>query len=168
MKRTILFLLVATLSVASISAQESRKTIYVIDGKQVENFDGSQLTGKTIINYSIDDEKNIHSIITSDLAGDKKVKSVKVLTTEKSMKTDNPITSNVTTDVIRANADEIIYVLDDKIVTCAEIKAMSSSNIDSMTVIKDKNNPVFQKFSQEYKKTSKVDPKCVILIATKK
>ena len=54
MKKTILFLLVALLNFATMSAQEVKKTIYVIDGKKVENFDGSQLKGKTIVNYTID------------------------------------------------------------------------------------------------------------------
>ena len=53
MKRTIILLLVAVLSVATMSAQKIKKAVYVIDGHQVENFDGSQLNGKTIVNYSI-------------------------------------------------------------------------------------------------------------------
>ena len=36
MKKTILFLLVALLNFATMSAQEVKKTIYVIDGKKVE------------------------------------------------------------------------------------------------------------------------------------
>ena len=52
MKRTIILLLVAVLSVATMSAQKIKKPVYVIDGHQVENFDGSQLNGKTIVKYS--------------------------------------------------------------------------------------------------------------------
>ena len=167
MKKTILFLLVAVLSVATMSAQETRKAVYVIDGKQVENFDGTQLVGKTIIDYTIDTKSNIHSIITSDLTGGKEVRSVKVLSTKKVMETDKTVEPEVTTDVIRAEAEEIIYVVDGKIVTNSEVQALSSSQIESMTVIKNKENPVFQKFADEYKKTHKCDPKCVIVIATK-
>jgi hypothetical protein len=168
MKRTILCLLVAALSVAFVHAQETKKTIYVIDGKQVENFDGSQLVGKTIINYSINSSHNLHSIITSDLTGGKEVKSVKVLSTTKVSRPDQSVTSGVTTDVIRAEADEIIYVLDGEIVPYSEIQSMSSSKIDSITVIKDKGNPTFKKFADEYKKTYKTNLTCVILITTKK
>ena len=53
MKKTILLLLVAVLSVATIGAQETKKAVYVIDGKHVKNFDGSQLEGKTIISWTI-------------------------------------------------------------------------------------------------------------------
>ncbi len=168
MKKNILLLLVAVLSVATMAAQETRKTIYVIDGKQVENFDGSQLVGKTVINYYIDSEHNLHSIITSELTGREDVKSVKVLSTSKVLKTDNPVNTSISTDIIRAEADEIVYVLDGKIVPSSEIQSMPSSKIDSMTVIKDKDNPTFQKISEEYKKTYKTVPKCVIIIATKK
>ena len=73
MKKMILLLLVAVLCVATMAAQETRKAIYVIDVKQIENFDGSQLVGKTIVNYSIDHAHNLHSIITSELRGGKEV-----------------------------------------------------------------------------------------------
>ena len=168
MKRTILCLLVAALSVAPVHAQETKKPIYVIDGRQVENFDGTQLVGKTIINYSIDAAHNLHSIITSDLTGGKEVRSVKVLSTTKVGRPDHSVTSGVTTDVIRAEADEIIYVLDGEIVPYSEIQSMSSSKIDSITVIKDKGNPAFRKFADRYKTTNKTNPACVILITTKK
>nr|MBR6146382.1 hypothetical protein [Paludibacteraceae bacterium] len=168
MKRKILLLLVAVFTVASIGAQETRKAIYVIDGKQVEKFDGSQLVGKTIINYSIDPKHNLHSIITSDLTGREDVKSVKVLSTSKVIKSSESAKKGFTTDVIHAEADEIVYVLDGKIVPYSEIQSLSSSKIDSMTVIKDKDNSTFQKISEEYKKKNKASIKCVILITTKK
>ena len=66
MKRTIILLLVAVLSVATMSARKIKKAVYVIDGHQVENFDGSQLNGKTIVKYSIEPVRNIHVIVTSD------------------------------------------------------------------------------------------------------
>ncbi len=168
MKKMIQLLFVAVLSVASVNAQAPRKTIYVIDGKQVENFDGSQLVGKTIINYSIDSTHNLHSIITSDLTEGKEVKSVKVLSTTNVSRTDKPLTSGVTTDVIHAEADEIIYVLDGKIVPYSDIEPMSSSKIDAITVIKDKENATFKKYAEEYMKTNKKQPTCIILIETKK
>ena len=163
MKKSILLLLLAVISFASIHAQETRKAIYVIDGKQVENFDGSQLNGKTI-----DPEHNLHSIITSDMTGGKEVKSVKILSTTKVDRSDAPVATGVTTEVIRAESDEIIYVLDGKNVPYPEIHSMSSSKIESMTVIKDKDNPIFKKFADEYMKTYKKAPTCVIIVTTKK
>lgn len=168
MKKTFLFLLLAVISVASIHARETRKAIYVIDGKQVENFDGSQLAGKTIVNYSIDPEYNLHSIITSDMTGGKEVKSVKVLSTSKVVSSDESDNVGVSTNVIRAESDEIVYVLDGRIVPYSEIQSMTSSKIDSMMVVKDKDNHNFKKFAAEHMKTSNKTPKCVILITTKK
>ena len=83
-------------------------------------------------------------------------------------KTDTPVASGITTNVIRADAEEIVYILDGKIVPYSEIESLSSSRIDNMTVIKDKGSSVFMKYAKEYKKTSKTEPKCVILITTKK
>ncbi|MBQ7743058.1 MAG: hypothetical protein IJT90_09080 [Bacteroidaceae bacterium] len=167
MKKTILFLLVAALSVASVHAQETKKAIYVIDGKQVENFDGSQLNGKTIVNYSIDPKHNLHSIITTDMTGGKEVKSVKVLSTTKVVSSDEA-TAGVTTDVVRTQHDDLVTVVDGKIVSFAEFQSLSSSDIESMTVVRDKENPVFKKFADEHMKTSKRAPACVIIIETKK
>ncbi len=111
MKKMILSLLVAVLSVASVNAQETRKPIYWIDGKQVENFDGTQLVGKTIVSYTIETEHNIHAIITSDLAGGKDVESVKVFSTMKVNKSDTPVAAVITTNFSRADAEEVEYVL---------------------------------------------------------
>ena len=158
MKKTILLLLVAVLSVATIGAQETKKAVYVIDGKHVKNFDGSQLEGKTIISWTI----------TPDMTGGKEVKSVKVLSTSKAISSDESVTPGVTTNVIRTESDEIIYVLNGRIVPYSEILSMSTSKLDSMTVIKDKENHDFKKFADEYIKTSQIAPTCVILITTKK
>jgi len=168
MKKKILLLLVAVITVATMGAQETKKAIYVIDGKQVENFDGSQLVGKTIINYSIDPEHNLHSIITSELTGRKDVKSVKVLSTSKETKSDESVNTGVSADIIHVKADEIAFVLDDKIVPYTEIQPLSSSNIESVTVIKNTKDKNFQKISEEYMKIYKTVPKQIILITTKK
>ena len=167
MKKTILLLLVAVLSVATIGAQETKKAVYVIDGKHVKNFDGSQLEGKTIISWTITPEHNLHSIITSDMTNGKDVKSVKVLSTSKTITSDESVSSGVSTDVVRAEAEEIVYVLDGKIVPYSKIQSIPSSKIDSMKIVKDKDNPDFQKFAKEYKTTANREPKCVILINTK-
>ena len=99
----------------------------------------------------------------------KDVKSVKILTTEKVLQSDEPVTQSdePVTDIIRADAGEIVYVLDGKIVPYSKIQSISSSKIDSMKVVKDKENPVFQKFAKEYKTTANREPKCVIFINTK-
>ena len=102
------------------------------------------------------------------MTGGKEVKSVKVLSTSKAISSDESVTPGVTTNVIRTESDEIIYVLNGRIVPYSEILSMSTSKLDSMTVIKDKENHDFKKFADEYIKTSQIAPTCVILITTKK
>ena len=99
----------------------------------------------------------------------KDVKSVKILTTEKVLQSDEPVTQSdePVTDIIRADAGEIVYVLNGKIVPYSKIQSISSSKIDSMKVVKDKENPVFHKFAKEYNTTANRESKCVIFINTK-
>ena len=65
--RKIIILLCLALTATTLSAQ---RTIYVIDNKTVENFDGSQLLGKTIKEYKISttgkgrDAITVHSVST--------------------------------------------------------------------------------------------------------
>ena len=95
------------------------------------------------------------------------MKSVKVLSTTKVVSSDEA-TAGVTTDVVRTQHDDLVTVVDGKIVSFAEFQSLSSSDIESMTVVRDKENPVFKKFADEHMKTSKRAPACVIIIETKK
>lgn len=65
MKKAIFLALYALLLCLTASAQEN---FYVIDGKRVENFDGSQLVGKTIKHYDLKrlERTTIHNIFTTD------------------------------------------------------------------------------------------------------
>ncbi len=64
MKQLIIITALVLLSCASSFAQ---KNVYIIDGKKVEKYDGSQLVHKKIISYSISQDgngTNTHTIIT--------------------------------------------------------------------------------------------------------
>lgn len=50
MKKLILFFFCLVLTATSLSAQQN---IYVINNQTVENFDGTQLNGKTVVDYKI-------------------------------------------------------------------------------------------------------------------
>lgn len=164
MKRTILSLLMAAFVFATASAQQSVKATYVIDGKKVENFDGSQLKGKTIVNYTIDPEYNIHAIFTSeyDTKG-REIAKVKVITTQESMEAgDGTVTS--TSEVIHVSPnEEALFVLNGKTVPYASFKELPSAKIASLNVIKDKKNPDYIKYSKDAKQA----PKCIVVITTK-
>lgn len=169
MKRTILFLLFAVLSVANMCAQNSQKVLYVIDGKHIENFDGSQLKDKTIISYVISHPGriyDIHDIRTTEYSKGAVNDSVKTIVTDSFSQ---PYVeayakaSDASTKTVQVTEKEIIYVVDTKIVSQSEIEKMSPSQIDSMTIIKDKTNSDYIKYSKE----AGSEPTGIIIIKTK-
>lgn len=165
MKRTILFLLFAVLSVANIHAQETKNITYIVDGTKVENFDGSQLVGKTIVNYTINEEGDVHAIFTSDYEAESgKIGKVTIFSGKGMAYTTEKENAEDTEMRVRAEkSEDILCVVDGKIVSQTELQNMSPSQIDSMTVIKDKTFPDYIKYSTEAGKT----PNAVIIIKTK-
>lgn len=153
MKRIIATTIITVLiSVINISAQELKAT-YVIDGQKVENFNGSQLKGKTITSYTVSD--NVHVIFTTDY-NEQTPTDVKVITTTK------PV-GGATGDTIRlrgVDGHEIVYVIDGKVTSPEEFKSMSTSNIESISIIKSKDDPDFQKYA-------KANSEAVIMMSTK-
>lgn len=153
MKRIIATTIITVLiSVINISAQEVKAT-YVIDGQKVENFDGSQLAGKTITSYTVND--NVHVIFTTDY-NEQTPTRVKVITTTKPVK-------GATGDTIRlrgVDGHEIVYVIDGKVTSSEEFMSMSTSNIESISIIKSKDDPDFQKYA-------KANSEAVIMMSTK-
>lgn len=155
MKRTILFLLFAVLSVANMCAQNSQKVLYVIDGKHIENFDGSQLKGKTIISYVISHPGriyDIHDIRTTEYSKEAVNDSVKTIVTDSFSQ---PYVeayakaSGASIKTVQAEAKETLYVVDGKIVPQSEIQKLSPSQIDSIKVIKDKKDHDYIKYAKE-------------------
>ena len=153
MKRIIATTIITVLiSVINISAQELKAT-YVIDGQKVENFNGSQLKGKTITSYTVSD--NVHVIFTTDY-NEQIPTDVKVITTTKPVR-------GATGDTIRlrgVDGHEIVYVIDGKVTSPEEFKSMSTSNIESISIIKSKDDPDFQKYA-------KANSEAVIMMSTK-
>ena len=77
MKRFIITIFCAALFIASSSAQTSKTTEkYIIDGREITNFDGSQLKDKVILDYKIEPgtECFVHRITTADSLKNLKVK----------------------------------------------------------------------------------------------
>lgn len=165
MKKTILFMLVAVLSTTSISAQNTKKAIYVIDCKVIEKFDGSQLNNKTIVSYSIDSVSNIHSILTSEFVKGKKIASQKIYTTIKKVDIDSlRAVADSLGDRMLISGDNIVWVINDKVVTYGAFKRFFNSNFNTMKVIKDKKDPEFIK----YAKIVAFEPKLIIKATTSK
>ena len=50
----------------------AQKTVFIINGEKIENFDGSQLTGKNILSFNVikDDKGDVYSIHTDEILPD--------------------------------------------------------------------------------------------------
>lgn len=168
MKRIITTAIMAMLlSVGIASAQEKIKisdVIYVIDHKIVASslFDGSQLMNKTIASYQVDPELGLHIIFTSDYTKEKEVYQTKVVTKEDGImvvsydKKGNTVAStNIVTH------PETVHVVDGKVITADEFMAIFPSKIESIKIVKSKDNPDFQKYA-------KANTEVVMMITTKK
>jgi hypothetical protein len=140
------------LQAAQVSVVTDTTNRYVIDERPVENFDGSQLAGKTIVSYEItkiDDDKTIIQVHT-------------IRTKDTRMPTDP------------------IYVIDGKKATKEDFENLNASAIESVSVVKGSNRDHYKNLSgvdiQQYEgwengvilvKTKPVDPnapKTVIVI----
>lgn len=154
MKRIIATTIIAVLlSVISLSAQEVKAT-YIIDGKKVENFNGSQLAGKTITSYTVND--NIHAIFTTDF-NEQTPTGVKVI----SVTTSDKGPADDTIKLRGVEGHEIIYVIDGKVTSSEKFMSTSTSNIESVSIIKSKDDPNFEKYAN-------ANTEAVIMIITKK
>ena len=163
MLTTILSALCAlSLCFTDLSAQADTTDRYFIDGSSVTNFDGSQLVGKTIREYRIQngyDHQNVvrvHNIITSDYkypVGDEvKVISVESMSDEPTINIRS--TSNVDVD------KDIVYVIDGKVISREEFMKVKPSKIASIEIIKETANEIRKKYTDR-------DDVGVILITTK-
>ncbi len=168
MRGTIIFWLAALLAVASLQAQEVKSGHYVIDGKVVKEFDGSQLIGKTITSYSTDQVHNVHIIFTSAYQGDAETmkKEVKAALAEVIPVRDKIVVIHDGDAKPKADQSKI-YVINGKVVPYSELKELSSYKIVSMTVIKNKQHPDYVKYARDAVKYGGVDPEALIIITTK-
>lgn len=138
MKKIIIATIMAfALSIVSIAAQ-TQQTTYIIDGKVIENFNGSQLVGKKIKAYLIEKEKNIHQIFTEDFELPQTSGSVVRISTQG---------GEIKSEGI--NDDETVFVLDGKVISRKEMEAIEASKINSMSVIKHKDHEDFKKYANE-------------------
>ena len=152
--RVAIFTMSKPVSGSGLYASYPSNLSYIIDGQKVENFNGSQLAGKTITSYTVSDD--VHVVFTTDF-NEQTPTDVKVFATTKPVKgaTDETIT------VRGVDGHEIVYVIDGKVKSKEEFMSTQSSNIESMSIIKSKDDPDFKKYA-------KTNTEAVIMISTKK
>ena len=118
-----------------------QQTIYVIDNVTVDNFDGSQLKGKTIGDYQI----------TTTGKGNKAVTVHAITTVKRTMRSHVIVNDNgkiiMKADSLMAQfgvtsfgSDPIqntVYIVDGKVVEESDVKNLPTKQIQSVTVLKD-------------------------------
>ena len=137
--KKILFITVLMLCSVCLWGQQ---TIYVIDNVTVENFDGSQLKGKTIGDYQI----------TTTGKGNKAVTVHAITTVKRTMRSQIIVNDNgqviMKTDTLlnrfggaslksETVVPNFVYVVDGKVVEESEVKNLPAKQIQSVTVVKD-------------------------------
>ena len=122
---SLLFALVGgNLNAASLTAPSDTLVQYFINGQRIEKFDGSQLLGKQIKSYEIDDiispythgPVRIHSIVTEDANLPEPSQQIRIRTTQQVDPT---------------------FVIDGKQVTKKEFEALIPVKIESITIVKN-------------------------------
>lgn len=122
---SLLFALVGgNLNAASLTAPSDTLVQYFINGQRIEKFDGSQLLGKQIKSYEIDDiispythgPVRIHSIVTEDANLPEPSQQIRIGTTQQV---------------------DPAFVIDGKQVTKKEFEALNPVKIESITIVKN-------------------------------
>ena len=133
MKRLIFLALSAMLLCLMASAQENH---YFIDGKRVENFDGSQLVGKTVKHYDLKRLEHviIHNIFTTDdwvkIEGTNSATTVRVLSAEEAAAQGIPLTPGS----MKTSMRNPLIIVDGQEFTGNIYSDIGTGNIKSMNV----------------------------------
>ena len=155
------------LNVSSAESQQDTVHRYVIDNKKVENFDGSQLQGKTIKSYTVTESKNesrnvvyeLHSIETANSAFSYEKNEKRIEINEPGSKEaatygekgEIVIISivNDKDDTADGKISEPLYVIDGKVSDKKDVDVLDVNKIESINVVKDRNE--VKKYTDEEK-----------------
>ena len=127
-------LVCGSLKAAPLTAAPDTLQQYFINGQRVEKFDGSQIVGKTIEAYTIDDiispythePVRVHSIVTEDANLPKPSSTIGFRTV--------------------AGYPDPVFVIDGKQVTKKEFEALNPAKVESVTVVKNGTQETVKKY----------------------
>lgn len=143
MKRIIIAAII-TIALNALNASAQEKTTYIIDGQKVEHFDGSQLSGKLITSYTVDAKTNTHTISTYKRSVQKDGDKIRIVGSGKVSDLNQAQTFR-----FKGGDDEVVCVVDGKVVPQAEVQTMDASTISEVEVIKNQDSPIFKKYAKE-------------------
>lgn len=155
MKKTFTLFISIILSCAGLWAQQ---TIYVIDNVTVENFDGSQLKGKTVKDYQITTTGKgskaitVHAITTTlpvfSISGE--FPKPKINFNKDFSIPDSLLNSvRIHADTLAIGRSKILYIIDGEVTADeAVLRSLNADRISNVTVIRDKS--ALSKFGVPY------------------
>lgn len=131
------------------SQQKIQHPIYIIDGEKSVLFDGSQLEGKIIKNYTIDTD--------TTKAQKASINTIHRITTT----TEQPIRLQGLKNASQNKKQETIYILNGKKVSKTEIEKFPQSNISNIVILKGGTKAATQYSTDPY------DTSTYVVITTK-
>ena len=169
------------LNAAALPAQVDTNDLYLIDNARVENFNGSQLDGKTVVSYKIMRENvagvptRVHFITTNApkdgstpvvVMASPGLNDVTVVSLDKA---EHPSITIRSTDPSKS-VDDILFFVDGKQIASDEFKKLDPKDIASMEVMKDASAEAYLQGLKDQGLVPKdINPKGgVILVRTKK
>ena len=169
MKKFFVLTFIALFVAAASYAQEN---VFIINGDKVENFDGSQLTGKKIISFNVikNEKGDIYNVHTDDILPDslknrplKVTSKVQHITSKALFGSDvaNAYGEKGKNGVLKiftkASKENILYVVDGKSATSQEVKDIAPSRISNIVVLKRGS-----KAAMDYGEVGKTHDICII------
>ena len=135
---------------APAAAPADTTTRYSINGKVVDNFDGSQLNGKYVKSYDIEIIKGkkevikLHNISTTEWnSTDVKVVGYGTMQSFGPDGSSPKIIVRSTT----GEAPNLVYVLDGRVINSDEFQRINPADIVSMEIIKDSSSGIKKKYT---------------------
>lgn len=123
----------------------STKVITNAEGTEVVSYDSK---GNIIASTKITPKSN------GSVIGKSTSPNLKVFTLKEASVSDE-------SKVIQVSKDEMVYVIDGKVITAEQFRSMSASSIESIRIIKSKDDPDFRKYA-------KASTNVVMMMSTKK
>lgn len=169
-----------SLNAAPVPAMADTLHVFIIDYQTVPDFDGSQLVGKTISFYKVsrdmmgDTPVVFHSIRTE---GGPTQPSVTIFSKDENANApsgDVTVVSMGEKITVRSSspsvsADEIVYVVDGKVIASDDFKKLDPKDIKSIEVMKDSSAAKYlQGLKDQGKYQSAINPKGGVIVVTLK
>lgn len=129
---------VLTITAVSASAQKRQEIKYIIDGNEVEYFDGSQLEGHIVKSYNIETVREGNKIVNKH-----------IILTEKSISLSPVRVDTINVASFGKQSDPVYVLNDERVVSKEEFNQLNANDIKFIDVIKNNDSEITKKYSAE-------------------